>query len=713
MIAPSPALFAGISIAGWLGSWSRPPDRPAQAALALGVALLSLAVVPHGPRWLASVIDLSSVADLRRRRRFLMVASLAAAFLSLGYIAFYLRGGPRTPEASTYWLQGRALSHGALAWNIPEPLASFRSRDLVFVAPDRLSGAVPPGYPALLALAFLVGAPMLVGPVLAAAVVVATWLLAHEVAADTEGIAPAERTARAETVARVAAGFSIVSAALRYHTANVLPYGAAAAAMTLSLACALRARRTEDVRLFGAAGFGVGFLIASQPASAIAVGVIVAVLAMGALRRNARVKSKPVGAIAFAWTFAGLLPGALLLLLANHTTTGNALLSPIEPRVGPNGATSVPASLVLSTMQSASAHLMDVANLEPLALLALVPLCAGRRRRAVALTALVIAGHVAVQMVRWSDAAPFGASPLVALVPLEHVLMALGIARLFPRTLISTSVAAMGLALAGFAVHASHAHEALSASDLGRPRFEPDVLREANVSHGLLFFEDDSGYELAHDPGVTASHGIEAARMLGDDHDRLLYDSLGHPPVHRYIAAAAGASVAGWASQNAGSETWHFEAESDWPPVAQVGGWSDVVSGADACVSEGRVVRLTPGASNDASAMLALPVPRGTAPGERRWMVAPRIFQQGLGGDGVLALVTHPVGTLPSLTSLAQRSRDKPLAEWSWSDSGNQAACIDLPPQTVALGEPRTRAWLVVRAHGGPVMLDKTTIWPN
>ena len=36
--------------------------------------------------------------------------------------------------------------------------------------------------------------------------------------------------------------------------------------------------------------------------------------------------------------------------------------------------------------------------------------------------------------------------------------------------------------------------------------------------------------------------------------------------------------------------------------------------------------------------------------------------------------------------------------------------CLDLPAQPVELGGERTRAWLVLRAHGGAVALDKTTL---
>ena len=124
MVSPLPPALPSF----WLGTWSRPPDRPSQVALAVAAALLVVALVPGGPRWLLSMLEVTGAAEPRRRRRFLFVASFVAAFLSLGYVAFYLRGGPRAPEAATYWLQGRALSHGRLAWTVSDPTASFRSR---------------------------------------------------------------------------------------------------------------------------------------------------------------------------------------------------------------------------------------------------------------------------------------------------------------------------------------------------------------------------------------------------------------------------------------------------------------------------------------------------------------------------------------------------------------------------------------------------------
>jgi hypothetical protein len=689
-------------------------------AFTLAVGLLLLALLPGGPRWLASIADLGSVADPTRHRRFLTAASFAAAFLSLGYIAFYLRGGPRAQDACAYWLQGRALSRGALSWALPDPIASFRASNLLFRAPDRLSGIFPPGYPLLLAMGFLVGAPMLVGPVLAATLVLATWFLAREVVAYSDGAA--DHPHRAEVIARAAAGLSIVSAALRYHTADALPYGACAVAMATSLAFALRARRTWHAPSFGVSGLAIGFLIASDPSAAMAVGVIVAVLAWGA----------PARGRSLSWGIAAALPGVLLLLAANHAATGHALASPAAAYDAAIGRGTLLAHGFdgLSTLRCLRQHLLDIANLEPLALLAAVPLLVAGKRRGALLTALVIGAHLILHVPardgglpavpgrgpHWMDASSgFGAGLLVAVVPLEQVLMAIGLAHLWPRALPHAAMAALAFSVAGFACHASHAHEALAAGELGRPHFEPDVTREANVTHGLLFFEDDAGYELAHDPGASASHDIEAVRMRGDDHDRLLYDSLGHPPAHRYVVGVTGASVSGWVPANAGSDTWRFEAEADWPPLAQAGGTAEVVDMGDACASAGRALRITPAslASGDitspvvasgartraeATVTLALPIPRGpVAPVIRMWMVSPRILQGKGAGGGIIRVVTEPA--------------EQAVAEWRWDgDSEAQPACVDLPARAVDLGGEHARAWLVVRALGGTLWLDSTTL---
>ena len=682
----------------WLGTWSRPPDRPSQVALAVAGVLLVVALVPGGPRWLVDTLDVAGVAERRRSRRFLFVSSFVAAFLSLGYVAFYLRGGPRAPESATFWLQGRALLHGQLAWTAPDPSASFRAKNLFVTAPDRLAAIFPPGFAMLLAPAFLLGAPMLIGPLLAAALVPITWLLGRELA-----IAAGQDETHVESAARVAVGLSLASAALRYHTAESLPHGAAAFALAATLACALRARRLEAPRLFAGAGLALGFLLSTQPPSAVAGTVGVLALALGGPERGR----------SFAWACAGALPGVALLLAANHAAVGHAFVPPgalyarlvsVEP--GTPGAK----ALALATARLVRSHLTDVDNFEPLALLPLLLLrktARGANRPAlgpgIGLAVAIVAVQLAVLAAagRHDDAAPAASVEglLAHVVPIEHALIALALVIAVPPRWSAPAIAAtLAFALAGFGVHASHDHARRAAAGWGRPHYEPDIAREAGATHGILFFDDDEGFELAHDPAALPSHGIEAIRMRGDDHDRLAYDLLGHPPTHRYVVSHGAPAVSSWTPS--GGDTWRFEAEADFPPVIAPDRSLGQVAAIDApgtCASDNHALGLTPAGAADASATIELPIPRGSSvPTKRSWMVTPRAFQRGGAGAAELALVAA-LGAAP-------------LAQWSWSDAAKTPICSELSPKTVELASGQTRLWLVLTARGGPVALDRTTL---
>lgn len=678
----------------WLGAWSRPPDCPAQVALALGGVLLIAALVPGGPRRLLATLEATGVADPARTRRFLSVASFIAAFLSLGYIAFYLRGGPRAPEAATYWLQGRALSHGNLAWTASSPMASFRARNLLLTLPDRLSGVLPPGYALLLSAAFLLGAPMLVGPLLAAALVPATWWLARELARPrAPGAVTPEDERRIEWTGRLAAAFSIVSAALRYHTAESLPHGAAALALAVALASALRARRTGDARTFVLSGLALGLLLATEPLAAAVAFAVVAALALETARARA-----------LLWAIAGALPGAALLLAANRAAVGHAFASPLAfyaSRIAPAAAGGAKV-VALTALERLRANLADVANFEPIALLPLLLLRPAARARlgapVVWAAALVVVQTLVLGLAARGEVTPGGgASALANVLPVEHALVALALVVSLPEAWVApAATGTLALALAGFAVHTAHYYERVAAEGIGRPRYEPDVAREAGANRGLLFFDDDEGYELAHDPGVIPSHGVEAVRSRGDDHDRLLYDLLGRPQSHRYVTTGrATSSVSIWTPTGSG-DLWRFESEADFPPVATPdpgAGRATVVEGA--CASDGHAVEIRPAGAAPASATIELPVPHALDK-KRSWTVMPRVFQEGTAGAGHLALVLEPGGA--------------PLAEWTWTNEVHGSPCVDLPGKVVELGGEHPRAWLVVTATGGAVALDKTTL---
>ena len=622
--------------------------------------------------------------ELRRRRRFLFVASFVAAFLSLGYIAFYLRGGPRAPEAATYWLQGRALSHGKLAWTAQDPTASFRAKNLLLtIARSARRASSRPATRCCSAPAFLLGAPMLIGPLLAAALVPATWLLARELAAGAS-----EDEARAEWIGRIAAVLSLVSAALRYHTAESLPQGAAAAALTVALASALRGRRTGEPRLFAVAGLAFGFLLATQPASAIGVGV--ALLTMTLTHGDTGRERLRV----LAWTCAAALPGLALLLAANRIAVGHAFASPAAyyaARFGPAAPAAVGLKAVLmGALRRVRANLADVANFEPIALLPLLLLQRDVRRRA-GFGALVAAGVIVVQVLlappagagegasrgrrraRWSTS--FRWSTRSSRWPSGSPYRALGSDR--------WRAATVALAVAGFAMHTSHEHARLAAAGLGRPHYEPDVAREAGATHGLLFFDDDEGYELAHDPGATASHGLEAVRIRGDDHDRLLYDLLGHPPTHRYMSPTTPVAPCRRGPPR-GGDTWRFEAEADFPPVATSDPAVRPRRGRRRRRAPARPTgtpwRSCPVGAAEATITIELPDPRGARRRPARRTLdghAPRPSQRG--GPGVRR---------PRPRHDPRRPAARPVV-LDGRDAGAPLRCVDLPGKPVELGGER------------------------
>ena len=150
-----------------------------------------------------------------------------------------------------------------------------------------------------------------------------------------------------------------------------------------------------------------------------------------------------------------------------------------------------------------------------------------------------------------------------------------------------------------------------------------------------------------------------------------------------------------------GGDTWRFEAEADFPPVATSDprlGRAEVVDALGTCASDSHALAIVPTGAGDASVTLELPVPRGASPAPRRtWVVTPRTFERGGPGTGEVAVVASPGGP--------------PLAQWSWTDSNRGApTCADLPGKPVELGGDLTRAWLVVTAHGGAVALDRTSL---
>lgn len=696
------------------GAWGLPPDDASKVALALaGVALL-LALAGRG----RSLLGLGDAP--MPRRLFLWIAGFAAALLSIFYIAIYLRGGPRIIDATTYFLQGRALSQGDFSWPVSEPSASFRGRFLVHreLAPGDgvMGGIFPPGFPILLALGFGLGAPMVVGPALAAACVIATYRLTRTLAEHALGPTPSTDV---EAIARLAALSSVVCGALRYHTADTMAHGATALGVAVALDAALRGKPVL-------AGLAVSAVIATRPVSAVPIALVATFVLFAFARQR--------GILRFA---VATLPGIALLLVAQHAVTGAWLASSqrmyyalsdgprdcfrwgfgaragclyehgefVEARL-PHGYGLVEA--LGTTLRRLRMHLLDIGNLEPLAVLLLVPLFrvrgAAKRSPAVLAALALVALHALAYLPFYFDGNyPGGGARFFAdVLPVEHALLALAVARLAtPPRYTRAAFTLLAVSLAGFAVHASFGHLQLANRDGGRPMFEPDLVARANVTNGLVFIDTDHGFNLGHDPEASVKTGVVVARLRNDDRDRLLFDHLDRPPTYLYKfdipAAPSGTTplaqpvLVPWAPA-ALTDTLRFEAEAEWPPLAQTGGFAVPVF-TDACASGSRALLLTPSpASGQASATIAVAVPESG-----RYSVQVRIVQ----GARLPRAATRSSGVPVGSATFGR-------VKWDWVETTMGTPCVDLAPREVMLSAPVMH--LVLEARSGGIALDRVTV---
>ena len=656
-----------------------PPRDPAQW-LALGLAL---AVV---------VLARPLLVPSARPRLHAALGALAAAALSAGYVVFYLRGGPRIIDASSYFLEARALSEGLFSFPLPSPESSILGRFLVYSEhPEGPRAAVlfPPGYPAVLALGFLARAPLAVGPVLAAAIALTTFDLGAQLARSL-------RLPATPSLAQLALLFSMTCAALRYHTADTMSHGLAALCSSAALALLWRAADASSPRraagLAAAAGFAAGWLFATRPVSAVALAAVVAFLLFSDDKARA---SAPRLVAAMA---VGALPGLALFFAHQHAATGawgasaqrlyyatsdgppDCFRYGFGAGVGclgehgafvrehfPHGYGFVAAAL--TTLRRLRAHLVDPLNLEPLVLL--VPAGAFLARssaRGRALGLLVVAQILAYVPFYFDGNYPAGGARFFCdALPVEHVLAAAFVVAFAARRRAPErwAAGAVALTLAGFAVRAGFDHAALRDRDGGGPYFEPEALARAGVTRGLVFLDDDHGFNTAFDP--VPAGGIDVVRYHGDALDRLAWEARGRPPAFHYrLDIPPGGRLAVvveplvFPARRPGAP-FVIEGESLWPAVAQESAWALPEWAAGTCASADRWLAVHR-ADAGAPASIALVLP-----------------SRGLAGRSIAARLALRGGIHGEVEIAGQRVSFA-------APEGASLACLDLPP--VAVPDP-------------------------
>jgi hypothetical protein len=664
--------------------------------------------LPRDPaQWLALAVAAGVLAAARplvraspRPRLFVAAGAMAAAALSAAYVAVYLRGGPRIIDATSYYLQGRALSEGFLSFPLGAPESAVLGRFLVrseHAGVAHAAGIFPPGYPAVLALGFLAGAPLSVGPLLAAALAIVTFDLAGRLPSDPG----------APSSARLALLFSVVCGALRYHTADTMSHGLAALCFAGALTFLFRAvdaARGRARLLAVGAGLCAGWLFATRPVSALALGaVIVFVLARdGAARASA---PRLLAAIAI-----GAIPGVALFLAHQHAATGawgvasQRLYYAVSD--GPPGCfrygfgagvgcIGEHGDFVASrlsggygflaaagtTLRRLKMHLVDPANLEPLALLVPAGAYLGRASpRGRALGLAVLAQVLAYVPFYFDGNYPGGGGRFFCdVLPVEHVLIAVAVAAWAARRAAPERCAAsvLALALAGFAFRAGFDHAALRDRDGGRPFFEPSELARAGISRGLVFLDSDHGFDLAFDPAPGA---LAFARFHGDALDWMAWEARGRPPAFRYRFVTEGGAPA-----SVGVEPLAFprpvpgrsllvEGESLWPALSQRDGWALPEWAGGTCASSGRWLAVHPAGDGPAEIALGLPA---------RWLAGRRVSARVAVGERARGEL-EMAGTRLRFVGAA----------------GAGLVCLDLPPILVPPGIERLELTLRIEAPG-------------
>ncbi|MFO7181717.1 MAG: hypothetical protein DIU78_023655, partial [Pseudomonadota bacterium] len=558
-------------------------DPVAWGALALAVGCTAAAFSPR-------IVERAARIP---RRRTLGALAVLAALLSAGYVAHYLRGGPRIIDATSYWLAARAIAAGDFTFPVLDPEAAFRGRFLLSPGDASELGVVfPPGYPAILALGFVLGAPLAVGPVLAAALVFATY-------AVTRALGGCERAGL------TAAGLSALCAALRYHTADTMSHGLSA--LLVAFALVLSARR-GTAALAGAFAC-VGLLVATRPLTGV-------IAFLGVLLLALRHRVSSLVAIAAA------LPGIALYAAHQHAVTGTLFRTShaayYATADGPPGCfrwglgagigcwfehgTFVRAHLaggydlaaaLGNTLRRLAVHALDIGNAAPLAALVLVGMVMTRGRTEGRVATLLVLGIIVGYAGFYFEGSyPGGGARLFAdVLPIEHAFVALAATRLAIGRFVAP------VALLGFALHTNQQHRALAEREGGRPMYEASVVRNAGIERGLVFVTTDHGFSLGHEPGqLDPAVGVVVARLRGDAIDRFLWERLGRPPSYRYDydpgAFAATPQLTPFTPPLV--EPARVEGEGLWPPLAIAGGFAHPDFSPHPCVSRRRGLRFRP-----------------------------------------------------------------------------------------------------------------------
>jgi hypothetical protein len=272
--------------------------------VALGVCAVTVVALPRLP---ALFVRLILAAPWRW---FVAACVVAAAATSWWTVRSLLRDTPLSIDAAVYLAQARAMSHFHFGVPVPRPMQAF-SGHFFSAGPDGLLyGVFPPGWPVVIVPFLWLGRPMLVGPAVAALIVLAQARLGRSMAlAGGEG-------EESEVALRASLLVALFSVGRALETADLLSHAWVALLAAVAMTIALDARREGALTGARAAALGacVAWVVASRLLDGALLGVAVAIVAA----RAVTLRSAALAA-------AGAAPFVALLAIEQRCATGSWL----------------------------------------------------------------------------------------------------------------------------------------------------------------------------------------------------------------------------------------------------------------------------------------------------------------------------------------------------------------------------------------------------
>ena len=197
------------------------------------------------------------------RHPFALLPLILITFALTIHIAIHiLERIPHVQDSVTYLFQAQTLARGKL-WAPAPPLPEFFEQEFLLVRDGRWFGKYPPGFPAVLALGVLAGAPWLVNPLLATLTVPLLYTLGRLLYNHTTGL--------------LAALLSLASPFFLFMSGSHMSHPAELFWITLFMSSwllALRHHNTRQANAYGAlAGLALGLTFLTRQLTTVALGL--------------------------------------------------------------------------------------------------------------------------------------------------------------------------------------------------------------------------------------------------------------------------------------------------------------------------------------------------------------------------------------------------------------------------------------------------------